>query len=237
MINLDLLNLTTPEPKSPGSNICIIYPPGSFPQNEFFSVLPTGDLGLWAPTKGVSSKSTSRTRTELRECLPSGTVYNWQFPSQPHHWLRVAMTMVEIPKKGETVVGQIHVSGNTRPPVKLSFDKATDGIGQLTVGFRQSFNQEDPVDSVLLDGIPVGTRFTFNIHVTASGAVLFSASFMDSLGTKRSGNLTLQLDESWAEQGLYFKAGVYNQEDPTPETLDYEGSSARFHKLEITHGV
>lgn len=236
MINLDLLNLTTPEPKYPGSNVSIIYPPGSFPQNEFFSVLSNGDLKLWAPTKGVSSKSTSRTRTELRECTEEGIVYNWRYPTFLHHWLRVAMTVLQVPKKGETVVGQIHVHGNTRPPVKLSFDKAADGIGQLTVGFRETFDQVNPVDSVLLADIPVGTRFTFNIHVVASGAVLFSASFTDSSGEKRTGNLILQFDESWATQGLYFKAGVYNQEDPTELTLDTEGSAALFHKLEITHG-
>lgn len=236
MINLDLLNLTTPEPKSLGSNVAIIYPPGKFPQNEFFSVLPNGDLKVWAPTKGLSSKSTSRTRTELRECTESGIVFNWRYASAAHHWLKVAMTVLQVPKKGETVIGQIHVYGNTRPPVKLSFDKAADGIGQLTVGFRTSFDQVSPVDAELLSGIPVGTRFTFNIHVTERGAVLFSASFTDSEGTKRTGNITLQLDESWAKQGLYFKAGVYNQEDPTATTLDTEGSAALFHKLEITHG-
>ena len=237
MINLDLLNLTTPEPKAPGSNVSIIYPPDVFPQNEFFSVLENGDLKLWAPTKGISSKSTSRTRTELRECLPNGAVYNWQFPSQPHHWLKVAMTVLQVPKKGETVVGQIHVYNSTRPPVKLSFDKAADGVGQLTVGFREEFNQENPVDYTLLSNIPVGTRFTFNIHVTASGAVLFSSSFTDANGQKQTGNLILQFNESWAKQSLYFKAGVYNQEDPTPETLATEGSAALFHKLEVIHGM
>lgn len=237
MIDLSQLNLTTPEPKAPGSSVSIIYPPGSFPQNEFFSVLPNGDLKLWAPTKGVSSKSTSRTRTELRECLANGAVFNWNYPAFPHHWLRVAATVTQVPKKGETVVGQIHVHGNTRPPVKLSFDKAADGVGQLTVGFRSDFDQVNPVDSVLLADIPVGTRFTFNIHVTASGAVLFSSSFTDAGGVKRTGNLTLQFNESWAAQGLYFKAGVYNQEDPTAETLETEGSAALIHKLEITHGA
>lgn len=236
MINLDLLNLTTPEPK-PGTSVNMIYAPGTFPQNEFFSVLANGDLKLWAPTKGVSSKSTSRTRTELRECLANGTVYNWQYPDQPHHWLRVAMTVLQVPKKGETVVGQIHVNGNTRPPVKLSFDKAADGVGQLTVGFREVFDQVNPVDFVLMTNIPVGTRFTFNIHVTAFGAVLFSSSFTDANGQKQTGNLTLQFDASWADQGIYFKAGVYNQEDPTTETLATEGSAALFHKLEITHGI
>ena len=237
MINLDLMNLTTPEPKAPGSSVSIIYPPGTFPENEFFSVQPNGDLKLWAPTKGISSKSTSRTRTELRECLPNGAVYNWQFPSQSHHWLKVAMTVLQVPKKGETVVGQIHVYGSTRPPVKLSFDKAADGIGQLTVGFRETFDQANPVDFKLLDNVPVGSRFTFNIHVTASGAVLFSAGATDSNGVRYAGNLVLNFDQSWATQGLYFKAGVYNQEDPTELTLENEGSLALFHKLEITHGI
>lgn len=237
MISLNLLNLTTPEAKAPGSNVSIIYPPGKFPQNEFFSVLENEDLKLWAPTKGVSSKSTSRTRTELRECNEQGIVYNWRYPTFNHHWLKVAMTVLQVPKKGETVIGQIHVYDNTRPPVKLSFDKAADGVGQLTVGFREEFNQEKPVDLLLLDNIPLGTRFTYNIHVTARGAVLFSAGMTDADGVRVVGNLTLQFKDSWAKQGLYFKAGVYNQEDPTSTTLDTEGSAALIHKLEVSHDM
>ncbi|MND59839.1 Alginate lyase [compost metagenome] len=237
MIQLNLLNLTTPEPKFPGSDDCITYAPGNFPQNEYFYVESNGDIRIWAPTKGASSKSTSRTRTELREVTANGATYNWKFADFTDHWLRAAMTVVQVPKGGETVIGQIHVKDSTRPPVKLSFDKAQDGIGQLTVGFRKAFDQKTPVDYVLLNNIPVGARFTYVIHVTKSGKVIFNASYTDQTGLRRDGKLDLALEPSWSVRELYFKAGVYNQEDPTDTTTPTEGSRAIFHRLEISHDI
>ena len=237
MIRLDLLNLTTPEPKFLGSDDCITYAPGNFPQNEYFSVESNEDIKIWAPTKGASTISTSRTRTELREVTALNRTYNWFYGDFSDHWLRAAMTVVQVPKCGETVIGQIHVKGSTRPPVKLSFDKTVNGIGQLTVGFRKAFDQANPVDFVLMKDIPVGTRFTYNIHVTRSGKVIFSSSFTDKAGVRHEGKLDLVFEPSWGTQALYFKAGVYNQEDPIDTTTPDEGSRAIFHKLEISHVI
>ncbi len=237
MIQLNLLNLTTPEPKFPGSDDCITYAPGNFPQNEYFFVESNEDIRIWAPTKGASTISTSRTRTELREVTALNKTYNWFYNAFSDHWLRVAMTVVQVPKGGETVIGQIHVKDSTRPPVKLSFDKAEDGIGQLTVGFRKAYGQTNPVDYVLLKDIPVGARFTYVIHVTKSGKVIFNASYTDQTGVRRDGKLDLAFEPSWSVRELYFKAGVYNQEDPTETTTPDEGSRAIFHRLEISHDI
>lgn len=87
MILLDLLNLTTPEPKFIGSDDCITYSPGNFPQNEYFSVELDGNIKIWAPTKGASTISTSRTRTELREVTAKNTTYNWMYNTFNDHWL------------------------------------------------------------------------------------------------------------------------------------------------------
>jgi hypothetical protein len=233
---LKLLNLTTPEAKTEGSDESKTYAPGKFPDpSEYFQMFDGGEFEVWAPTKGAHTANTPRTRTELRETTEKNTQFNWKYTDFKDHWLKVASTVKQVPKSGEVVIGQIHVKNSTRPPVKLSMDKVKNGIGQLTVGFREKYNQEDPKDYILIKNVPVGTRVAWNIHANESGAVLFSASFTDGYGKKQVGNITLQFDKSWATKSLYFKAGAYNQDDPKPDTLPTEGSRVRFHKLEILH--
>lgn len=232
------LNLTTPEPKSAGASECKTYLPGAYPEPcEYFKIIGDSEFEVWAPTIGMTTKNSDRTRTELRETDAKGKLFNWKYNSAADHWLRVAMTLLQVCKGGEVVIGQIHVKDSTnRPPLKLSFDKVVNGVGQLTVGFREKHNQKDPKDTALLKGIPVGTRFTYNIHATDDGYVLLSAGFTDADGKRQTGNLKLKFDSSWEKSDLYFKAGLYNQEVADSKTLKTEGSRARFYKLEITHG-
>lgn len=180
---------------------------------------------VFAPTKGASTKSTSRTRTEVRETNPNNTQINWAYDSSDHHWLQAALTVVQAPKGGETVVGQIHVKDATTPPLKLSWDN-----GKIVVGFRAVFPQANPVDSVLLTDVPLGERWTYSIHVVKSGTMTIGVTHAG-----RTSNLILKFDPSWLTRKLYFKAGVYNQEDPTDNTTEDEGSKAIFHKLVIRH--
>lgn len=226
MIDLTSLNLTTPEPKFEGSPGCITYAPGKFPVDcPYFKVLENGDIEMSAPTKGASSKSTSRTRTEVRETNPNNTQINWAYDSADHHWLQAALTVVQAPKGGETVVGQIHVKDATTPPLKLSWDN-----GKIIVGFRAMFPQPNPVDSILLEDVPLGERWTYSIHVVKSGTMSIGITHAG-----RSASIILKFDPSWLARKLYFKAGVYNQEDPTDTTTEDEGSKAIFHKLVIRH--
>lgn len=226
MIDLTKLNLTTPEPKFEGSSESMTYAPGQFPTDSpFFSILENGDIRVSAPTKGASTKSTTRTRTELRETNPNNTQINWTYDSSSHHWLQAALTVVQAPKGGETVVGQIHVKDATTPPMKLSWDN-----GKIIVGFRARYPQPNPVDFTILSDVPLNSRFTYSIHIVKSGNVSVVVTNGD-----RTGKLELAFDPSWLTRKLYFKAGVYNQEEPTEDTQPEEGSDAIFHKLVIRH--
>lgn len=202
------------------------YAPGHFPTDSpFFSVLESGDILVSAPTKGASTKSTSRTRTEFRETNPNNTQINWTYDSFDHHWLQAALTVVQAPKGGETVVGQIHVKDATTPPMKLSWDNE-----KIVVGFRSHYPQKNPVDTILFNDVPLNSRWTYSIHVVKSGNISVVVTHAG-----RTRKLELAFDPSWKPCRLYFKAGVYNQEDPTSLTLPEEGSIATFHKLAIRH--
>lgn len=226
LINLELVNLTTPEPKTSGSLDCKTYNVGEFPHNDFFKNHGVDGLELWAPTKGASSKSTSRTRTELREMTAQNKVFNWSYGDANDHFLQATLTVNQAPKNSqETVVGQIHVHDSSKPPLKLSWDK-----GRVILGFREAFEQTNPVDYVLLSDVPLGVKWSYSIHVTRSGSVSVVVKCADVSATK-----SLRLQNSWEKAGLYFKAGLYNQEDPTDNTSVSEGSKALFHNLTIRH--
>lgn len=227
MIDFSELNLTTPETSATGSG-ATLYLPGAYPENDYFQTLGE-DAQIWAPTKGASTKSTSRTRTEFRECRGK-YVYNWGVGEFAHHWLRVAMTVMQQPLKGETTIGQIHVDDNTRPMLKLIWKK-----GNIVASFRGIFDQVNPVDTVIVANVPLNTRFRYSLHLTRAGSLSITVAFTDDTQQEVTGKFNAKLDASWYPRRLYMKAGVYNQEDPTETTSPTEGSKAVFHALSVEH--
>ena len=102
---------------------------------EYVSVLADGSVQLSAPTQGVSSKSTRRTRCEWSE-----PTY-WTLGSAFDHWNRQEMTLTKVNWAQKVVVAQMHVYGDDSPPVKVFWRKAV-----ITLGFRQTYNQTAPVN-------------------------------------------------------------------------------------------
>ncbi|MFJ4344358.1 polysaccharide lyase family 7 protein [Pseudomonas sp. NPDC089401] len=184
-------------------------------------VLDDGSIQFSAPTKGASSKSTHRTRCEWSESR------NWTLGSAPDHWNRQTMTLTKVNAAQKVVISQIHVRGDDSPPVKVFWNK-----GNITFGFRQSYNQTNPVNTTLLTGVPLGTPFEVIIHATSQGVVKVTAR---SNGVSRSSD-DLQLDDSWDTRLLEFHGGVYNQVDYTDATPADEGSVCIISALSLSHG-
>ncbi|MCL8040811.1 polysaccharide lyase family 7 protein, partial [Pseudomonas aeruginosa] len=123
-------------------------------------------------------------------------------------------------------IGQIHSdgsnSGQAAPLVKLLYQL------RLDQGRVQALVRERPDDGgtrayTLMDGIPLGQSFSYRIGVSRSG--LLSVSVNGSA-------LEQQLDPQWAYQGLYFKAGLYLQDNRGPSS---EGGRATFSELRVSH--
>lgn len=230
LIDLSLLNLTTPKPAEAGGSLSTTYPPGQFVEDEFYRKGDQGELILWAPVTGASSKSTTRTRTELREALANGTTYNWRMDSAAHHWLQTSVVIREVPEpSGETVVSQIHVKDSSRPMLKVSYDS-----GRIVVGFRAEFDQVNPVDTTILTNVPLNTRLALSVHLTAGGQLSISASYTLN-GARVDGKVQLTVLPSWIPELLYFKFGVYNQQSPDPMAPLDTGSLATYWKASIRH--
>ncbi|WP_460124283.1 polysaccharide lyase family 7 protein [Pseudomonas sp. S2_C03] len=184
------------------------------------TVLPDGSLQLSAPTRGASSKSTRRTRCEWKE-----SVY-WSLSSAPTHINYQEMTVTKVNSAQKVVISQMHVKGDDSPAIKVFWQK-----GNITMGFRQSFDQTTPVNSTLLKGVPLGGKFQVIIKVASAGIARVTVDYNNNVGT--SGDL--QLDPSWNSRVFSFHGGVYNQVDYTDATPPEDGSICIISDLLITH--
>ena len=187
---------------------------------DVISMLDDGSLQMTAPTLGASSKSTLRTRCEWKE--PG----YWLFSSAADHWNRQEMRLTKVNSLQKVVIGQIHVKDSERPPVKVFWNK-----GKITMGFRTSYLQDDPVNSTILENVPLGALFKINIHANSSGAVSVSAS----CNGVKSTSAIMRLDNTWDTKTLAFHGGVYNQIDYSDTTDPLDGSVCIISDLSITH--
>jgi hypothetical protein len=184
------------------------------------TVLSNGSVQFSAPTKGASSKSTHRTRCEWKE-----PVY-WALASAAEHINMQEMTLTKVNSAQKVVISQLHVKDDDSPPVKVFWSK-----GNITLGFRQTFNQATPINTTLLKGVPLGAKFKITIRVLASGALTVTAECDGD--AESSGRL--ELDDSWRSSLLNFHGGVYNQVDYTDATPAEDGSICIISILSLTH--
>ncbi|MCX2888219.1 MULTISPECIES: polysaccharide lyase family 7 protein [Pseudomonas] len=184
------------------------------------TVLSDGSIQFSAPTKGASSKSTHRTRCEWTE------TQSWTLASAQNHWNRQTMALTKVNAALKVVIAQMHVRGDDSPPVKVFWKK-----GDITLGFRQTYDQPDPVNSTVLKGVPLGAKFDVSIHTTRDGLVTVTASCNGVSGS--SGGL--QLDSSWASRLFEFHGGVYNQVDYNDATPADDGSICIISELSLLH--
>lgn len=222
MVDLSRWNLVTPEATSGSS--ARTYWPGEFPGNEYFAIMDTGEVGLWAPTKGATTESSDRTRTEFREIIP-GTreLKNWKLGEHQSQYLRASMTIKQVTPNGRVCIGQIHIKDISRPVLKIVWDN-----GSLRAKVRQHCNQSDDPGFTFLDDVPLLERFSYSVAVNGSGLVSVNLTH----GSRR-GECRFNLLPSYIGRSLYFKAGLYNQDDATESTLATDGSRAVLHSLEV----
>ncbi|MCY1270345.1 Alginate lyase [compost metagenome] len=214
--------ITLPAPKSatsstalelPGDEALRLYP-------QFIQRLSGEEVRMTAPMLAASTQSTTRTRCEWRESR------YWSLESAADHWSRQEMRLTQVNSGQKVVVAQMHVKDSDRPPLKVFWNK-----GKLTLGFRRSHEQEEPVNSTVLDKVPLGATFRLNLHVTDGGSVSVTAS----CNGVKSAPSPLRLDGSWNGRLLNFHGGVYNQLDPGPSTLAADASVCVISELSVTH--
>lgn len=222
-VNISAFKIATPVATS-ATNPVALELNGAQALAQFPSVLTElsdGSVQFSAPTKGASSKSTRRTRCEWKE-----SAY-WSIGSAPLHVNHQKMTLTKVNSAQKVVISQVHVKNDDSPAIKVFWQK-----GKITMGFRQTFNQTDPVNTTVLANVPLNTPFEVTIEVTSAGVATVSATCKGVSGTSGP----LQMDTSWFSQVLGFHGGVYNQIDYTDSTPASDGSICVISDLVVSHG-
>ncbi|MDF3862901.1 polysaccharide lyase family 7 protein [Pseudomonas denitrificans (nom. rej.)] len=221
-VSIDNLNIALPVGKTPTDSVSIEIPgPQALAQHpNLVTRLPDGSLQLTAPTKGVASKSVHRTRCEWKE-----PIY-WALSSATEHVNHQLMKVTQVNSAQKVVVAQMHVKDDDSPLLKVFWQK-----GKLTMGFRQNFNQTTPVNSTVLDNVPLGADFDLLILATSSLMLTVQAS----CNGRNSAVPSMPLDASWAARVFDFHGGVYNQIDFTDTTLASDASVCVIKDLQIRH--
>lgn len=222
MLDLSTWNLTIPQ-RGPAATISTAMLSRDY-QSPYFQRNANGVV-FWVPVNGAHTNGSEYPRTELRETLPNGALYSWRYAKADN--LLVATLRVDaVPSSRRMVIGQIHSDGSSSaealPLVKLVYQQ------RLNLGRVQALVRDRPDDITtrtytVYDGIPQGEAFSYRLGVSRSGVLSIQV---------KDGQLTQQLDPQWAHQGLYFKAGLYLQDNRGPAS---EGGRATFSNLSIHH--
>jgi hypothetical protein len=185
----------------------------------------SGTLFFWAPVTGSVTKSAKYPRSELRETYPDGRVHNWKYPDADN-FLRAGLAVNQVPSSGKVVIGQIHQYGSNEPLLKVEYQyKAQTRLGNIVAKLRPTPDQDEPTVIQITSGVPLNTRFTYSIHLTPTGNLLVSAA---------NAQWSYKLDPGWKAKDLYFKAGVYTQDNTGYPT---EGGQVTFYKLTAEHNA
>lgn len=219
MIDLAMWNLSIPV-GVPATTIETPALAGGYQDHYFQS--KNGAIFFWAPVNGTTTETATYPRSELRETYSDGSLRNWIYPSADHY-LRAALSISQVPSTGKLVIGQIHAYKSSMPLLKLEYQyKTSSASGNIVAKVRLS--PEAAIQVVTLaSGLALNQRLTYVLHLTPKGTLAISLN-----GVKWS----TRLDSAWASKPLYFKAGVYTQDNSGYET---EAGAAHFDKLSIEH--
>jgi poly(beta-D-mannuronate) lyase len=220
----------------------------------FFTDPATGGMVFRCPNIGGTTSGSSYSRTELREMLTesAGTTSlgnNWVLGTSSSSakadaagvdgTMKVTLSVDHVSttgdsaKVGRVVVGQIH--GPDTEIIRLYFHKRPgDAKGAIYFGHDTPSNSNtyypiigDPDNLDPAGGIALGERWDYEILVTGQLLTVKVTPDGGSTVTK-----TLPIESGYNNQYLYYKAGVYNQNN-TGDGADYV--QATIYSLTHTH--
>lgn len=183
----------------------------------------TGTLFFWSPVTGSRTANAIYPRSELRETYSNGTLKNWTYP-EADNLLYATLAVNQVPSTGKIVIGQIHAYNSTKPLVKVEYQyKTTTQSGNIVAKVRMHPDDTDSRVIIVAENVPLDREFSYLIHLSPGGA----------LGVSAAGyQWDTQLSSTWRDKPLYFKAGVYVQDNTGYTT---EGGKVTFYRLDIDH--
>lgn len=220
MIDLATWNLSIPE-GSPPTTIETSQLVQGF-QDQYFHA-DSGTVFFWAPVTGATTANAIYPRSELRETYSNGTQRNWLY-SAADNKLTATLTVNQVPSTGKLVIGQIHAKDSTSPLVKLEYQyKTYSSTGNIVAKVRMRPDDESGQVITVATGIKLNQSFSYLIHLSPAGVLTINGA-----GYQWSSPIS----STWSDKPLYFKAGVYVQDNTGYPT---EGGTVTFSLLDIDH--
>ncbi|SFM11290.1 polysaccharide lyase family 7 protein [Pseudomonas sp. NFACC46-3] len=220
MIDLSTWNLSIPE-GSPPATIETSQLVQGFQAPYFHS--DSGTVFFWAPVTGSTTANAIYPRSELRETYSDGTLRNWLYPAADNK-LAATLAVSQVPSTGKVVIGQIHTKNSTSPLLKLEYQyKTYSSTGNIVAKVRMRPDDETGQVIIIATGIKLNQSFSYLIHLSPAGVLTINGA-----GYQWSSPIS----STWSDKPLYFKAGVYVQDNTGYPT---EGGTVTFSLLDIDH--
>jgi hypothetical protein len=193
--------------------------PAGFHDTYFFTDPTDGAMTFWDPEDGVTTANSSYPRSELREMTATGAAANWM-PTGTNT-LSATVKSTLIPSK--VCVGQIHLGTGTPASTKPLLELYYYATGAITLGIEATPAGGNEVEHPV-GNAPLGTKWSYVIGLSGSTIRLT----IDGGAAQ-----TFAMSSTFDEEGMYFKAGDYDQTAGTSTTL---GAKVQFYALSIFHG-
>lgn len=220
MIDLAVWNLSIPVGSPPKT---IETPQLVSGYNDKYFNSKDGQLFFWAPVTGAKTANAIYPRTELRETFKDGALRNWKY-TEANNLLRATVLVSKVPSSGKVVIGQIHCYESTKPMLKLEYQYSDSRkTGKIVAKLRRTTSQSDPTVVTVADDVPMNTKFKYLIHLGRAGDLSIAA---------RDEMWATSIGGSWKNETLYFKAGVYTQDNTGYSS---EGGQVLFSLLKAQH--
>lgn len=219
----------------------------------FFTDETTGSIGFFAPLNGATTPSALFPRSELSEYLPD-VPHTWRLKTCTSNTLTASLLVTQMPPSKKIVIGKIQDKGNpddlnqivgSKTLVKIFYDlNQLDPNGNPCNGCIYARIRPVPAQNLFLktvtlaNNVPLNKLFIYKITLLNDGLlrVNLHVGGATAQDASTSFNLNTSPDNTvgWGTQELFFKAGVYVQDNGTSNAI---GGAANFYSLQIKHTV
>jgi Alginate lyase len=222
--NFDLSVWELQEPVgSPGSPTTILpaklVGPSGYHDTYFFTDPTDGSMSFWDPENGVTTANSDYPRSELREMTASGAAANWMSTGTNTMSATVKATMIP----DHVAVGQIHLGTGTPSSTKPLLELFYYATGAIVMAIEQTPAGGNEVPNPV-GNVPLGTAWSYVIGLSGNTITCI---------INGGATQTFSMSSTFNDEGMYFKAGDYDQSVGTSATV---GAKVQFYALSIFHG-
>ena len=218
----------------------------------FFTDEKTGAMDFFAPLNGATTPNAVFPRSELSEFLPH-VPHAWKLNTYASNSLEASLLVTQMPPSKKIVIGKIRDKGTpdnsgiitaSKTLVKIYYDlNQLSDTGEACNGCIYARIRPTPAQDTflktrpLVTNVPLNRLFIYKITLSSDGTLKVNVHFLNDAAMNDPSftyNLNTSTDNTvgWGTQELFFKAGVYVQDNGIS---NFDGGAASFYSLKITH--